>query len=68
MGKRDEVLQAFITVEGRSSNAEDCACCDTDFPGKAEYSCKDCFSRKMVCAACCINLHAEKPLDNIKVG
>lgn len=68
MGKRDEALRVFMTIEGRTSNLLHCSCCRTNSPGEAEYICEDCFSRRMVCASCCVRLHAEKPLDNIKVG
>ncbi|KAE9384047.1 hypothetical protein BT96DRAFT_765031, partial [Gymnopus androsaceus JB14] len=66
MGKRDDALRMFITVEARTSSLDDCPCCHTSSPGKAEYICEDCFSRRMVCSSCCVKLHAEKPLDNIK--
>lgn len=68
MGQRDNVLRVLMTVEGRSSTSEVCIDCGhVEAPGQAEYTCEDCFSRKLVCAACCVRNHAEKPLDTIKV-
>lgn len=67
MGKRDDALKMFITIEGRASSLENCPSCHAHSPGKAEYICEDCFSRRMVCSSCCVKLHTEKPLDNIKV-
>ncbi|KAE9402094.1 hypothetical protein BT96DRAFT_778291, partial [Gymnopus androsaceus JB14] len=67
IGQRDDVLRVFMTVEGRSSHSDVCtACGDTEERGKAEYICEDCFSRRLVCRACCIHNHIERPLDSIK--
>ncbi|KAE9391870.1 hypothetical protein BT96DRAFT_1000928 [Gymnopus androsaceus JB14] len=67
MGQRNDALRVFMTVEGHSSAHGICTHCkDSEVQRLAEYTCKDCFSQKLVCATCCVRNHSEKPLDTIK--
>ncbi|KAE9386221.1 hypothetical protein BT96DRAFT_793053, partial [Gymnopus androsaceus JB14] len=63
----DNALHVLMTTEGHTSTTGICtACRNVDTPGQAEYTCKDCFSRQLVCATCCMHNHVEKPLNDIK--
>ncbi|KAK7015175.1 hypothetical protein VNI00_019169 [Paramarasmius palmivorus] len=63
---REEYLRILMIGEGRGDNATDyCRRCKKK-GSRPEYRCRDCFSMQLVCKACILDLHQQRPLDVIQ--
>jgi hypothetical protein len=68
---RDEYLYEFIRNEGRGdANTTRCSSCHHDAgndDSKPLYRCLDCGYPEMMCRACCVQKHENRPFDIIEV-
>lgn len=65
---RDEYLEELIRLEGRGDLLRRCPTCPPDGEsGRPQYRCRDCFATDLVCLACCLSAHRDRPLDIIEV-
>jgi hypothetical protein len=66
-------LDEILRHEGRGDYIHqeicpDCFSLNEETPGGAEYRCKDCFLRDLVCQACCVRRHRVNPFHRIEVS
>ncbi|KAF7290396.1 CxC2 domain-containing protein [Mycena chlorophos] len=64
---RNEFLGELLWHDGRGDDGnKHCTRCHVD--GRvARYRCDDCLCRRLLCEACCVEVHRQLPLHNIQV-
>ncbi|GJF00231.1 CxC2 domain-containing protein [Phanerochaete sordida] len=65
--ERDFFLDELLRLSGwAGQQRESCPTCPGEARAKPEYRCEDCTGRTVVCRACCLAAHANRPFHRVK--